>query len=113
MSDGRVHLAKEARISRREVSFAEVAQARSLAGLPLHFEGSFDPTPLIRDSQDGLSPYPVYVSATHVAEVEVDQEEGEVRVLRIVAAHDVGRAVFPLGLKGQIEGESPWDWDSP
>jgi CO/xanthine dehydrogenase Mo-binding subunit len=43
----------------------------------------------------------VYVSATHLAEVEVDIERGLVRVIRIVAAHDVGKAVLPLGPKGR------------
>lgn len=50
------------------------------------------------------NPYLVYVTATHVAEVEVDTATGEVRVLRVIAVHDVGRVVYPLGLKGQIEG---------
>ncbi len=36
--------------------------------------------------------------------MEVNPDRGEVRVIRLVAAHDVGRAVFPQGLKGQIEG---------
>lgn len=38
------------------------------------------------------------------AEVEVNTETGEVRVLRIVAAHDVGRAINPTIVEGQIEG---------
>lgn len=42
--------------------------------------------------------------AAQAAEVEVDLETGEARVLRVVAATDVGRALNPLGLKGQIEG---------
>jgi aldehyde oxidoreductase len=87
------------------VSLAEVAQARNVAKFPLQVDGVFDATSLIHDSRIGdLNPFPVYVSATHLAEVEVDLERGAVRVRRIVAAHDVGRAVFPLGLKGQIEG---------
>ena len=40
----------------------------------------------------------------HLAEVEVDTELGTVRVLRITAAHDVGRAVNPTLVEGQIEG---------
>jgi len=38
------------------------------------------------------------------AEVEVNKLTGEVRVLRVVSANDVGMAVNPLGLQGQIEG---------
>ena len=44
--------------------------------------------------------------ATHAAEVEVDVETGEYEVLRLVAAHDVGRAVNPMNIEGQIEGGS-------
>ncbi len=42
--------------------------------------------------------------AAQAAEVEVNTRTGEVRVLRVISANDVGMAVNPLGLKGQIEG---------
>ena len=42
--------------------------------------------------------------AAQAAEVEVNTLTGEVRVLSVIAANDVGRAINPLGLKGQIEG---------
>jgi xanthine dehydrogenase molybdenum-binding subunit len=42
--------------------------------------------------------------AAQAAEVEVDSETGEVRVLCVIAAHDVGRVINPLGLLGQVEG---------
>lgn len=45
-----------------------------------------------------------YSFAAQAAEVEVDIETGEVRTLRVVAANDVGRAIHPLGLLGQVEG---------
>jgi CO/xanthine dehydrogenase Mo-binding subunit/aerobic-type carbon monoxide dehydrogenase small subunit (CoxS/CutS family) len=45
-----------------------------------------------------------YAFAAQAAEVEVDLETGEVSVLQVVAAHDVGRALNPLGLQGQVEG---------
>jgi CO/xanthine dehydrogenase Mo-binding subunit len=42
--------------------------------------------------------------AAQAAEVEVNTLTGEVRVLRVIAANDVGTAVNPLGLQGQVEG---------
>ncbi len=48
--------------------------------------------------------YSVYSFATQVAEVEVDLRSGRTRVLRFTAAHDVGKAVNPALLEGQIEG---------
>jgi xanthine dehydrogenase molybdenum-binding subunit len=42
--------------------------------------------------------------AAQAAEVEVDTQTGEVRVPCVIAAHDVGRVINPLGLQGQIEG---------
>jgi len=42
--------------------------------------------------------------AIQAAEVEVDTRTGEVRVLQVIAANDVGRAINPLGLQGQVEG---------
>lgn len=45
-----------------------------------------------------------YGFATHAAEVEVDMSTGKVTVLRMVCAHDVGRALSPTGVIGQVEG---------
>jgi CO/xanthine dehydrogenase Mo-binding subunit len=45
-----------------------------------------------------------YTFATQIAEVEVDPETGQVQVLKVAAAHDVGRAINPLAVEGQIEG---------
>ncbi len=45
-----------------------------------------------------------YSFAAQAAEVEVNTLTGEVRVLRVIAANDVGMAVNPLGLQGQVEG---------
>ncbi|MGQ9368022.1 molybdopterin-dependent oxidoreductase [Azospirillum sp. ST 5-10] len=85
--------------------------ALPLAGLPrdaagdvLAGTGTFDPptTPLDADGQ-GV-PYATYGFAAQIAEVEVDVELGTVAVRRIVAAHDVGRAVNPQQVEGQIQG---------
>jgi nicotinate dehydrogenase large molybdopterin subunit len=60
--------------------------------------GEFDP-------QEGQGrTFPDYTFGTHAAEVEVDQETGEVEIVRYVACHDVGRAINPLRVEGQIQG---------
>jgi CO/xanthine dehydrogenase Mo-binding subunit len=48
--------------------------------------------------------FPDYTFGAHAADVEVDMETGEVRVLGYAAAHDVGRAINPLRVEGQIQG---------
>jgi xanthine dehydrogenase molybdenum-binding subunit len=45
-----------------------------------------------------------YAFAAHAVRVRVDPETGKVKVLKFVAAHDVGRIINRLGLVGQIEG---------
>src|SRR5580693_143067 len=42
--------------------------------------------------------------ATHVCDVEIDPETGHVKVLRYTAAQDVGRAIHPSYVEGQIQG---------
>lgn len=68
--------------------------------------GSFNPpTPEMLDPETGAGiPYGAYSYATQMVEVEVDTETGEFDVVRVVAAHDVGRAVNPMAVEGQIEG---------
>jgi CO/xanthine dehydrogenase Mo-binding subunit len=48
--------------------------------------------------------FPDYTYGTHAAEVEVDEETGGVEIVRYVACHDVGRAINPLRVEGQIQG---------
>ena len=66
--------------------------------------GAYDPktTPLDADGQ-GI-PYETYAFGAQVAEVDVDVELGTVKVRRVVAAHDVGRAINPTLVEGQIQG---------
>ncbi len=48
--------------------------------------------------------FPDYTFGAHAAEVEVDLETGALRVLKYTAAHDVGRAINPQSVEGQIQG---------
>jgi xanthine dehydrogenase molybdenum-binding subunit len=45
-----------------------------------------------------------YAYGTHGVEVAVDKETGEVKILRYIAAHDVGKAINPMLLEGQVYG---------
>ena len=67
-------------------------------------EGTYDPptTPLDENGQG--SPYAVFGFGAHMVELEVDPELGTVHLIRVTAAHDVGRAINPTLLEGQIEG---------
>ena len=57
------------------------------------------------DPVDGSGrPWQAYVFGGQVAEVEVDTATGEVQILGIWACHDVGKAINPKGVEGQIEG---------
>ena len=67
--------------------------------------GSFGTDTTGLDPVDGSGrPWQAYVFGCQIAEIEVDTLTGEVQVLGIWAAHDVGRAVNPRGIEGQIEG---------
>jgi xanthine dehydrogenase molybdenum-binding subunit len=50
------------------------------------------------------SPSPVTSFTAQVAEVSVDPETGEVKLLRFTTAHDVGKVLNPMDHQGQIEG---------
>jgi CO/xanthine dehydrogenase Mo-binding subunit/aerobic-type carbon monoxide dehydrogenase small subunit (CoxS/CutS family) len=63
------------------------------------------------DARKRVSPeeyrnYPSYAYTTHVAFVEVDTVSGKVKVLKVIAAHDVGIAINPQKIEGQIEGST-------
>jgi aldehyde oxidoreductase len=73
-------------------------------GYVLTAEETFDPPTSALDENGQGIPYAVYGFGAHMAEVEVDTELGTVRVLKVVAAHDVGRAINPTLIEGQIEG---------
>ncbi len=48
--------------------------------------------------------YATYIYATQVVDVEIDTDSGELSVLRVAAAHDVGRAINPMMIEQQVEG---------
>ncbi len=73
-------------------------------GLVAVGRGRFNPPTVALDADGQGVPYATYGFAAQFAEVEVDIELGTVRVLAIHAAHDVGRAINPTQVEGQIHG---------
>jgi 4-hydroxybenzoyl-CoA reductase alpha subunit len=76
-------------------------------GKPVIGRGTFgvpDATPLDRETGQGKMPAVFWMYAAQAAEVEVDEETGKVKVLKIVSAHDVGKAINPGAVEQQIEG---------
>ena len=66
--------------------------------------GHFNPPTVPLDADGQGVPYATYGFAAQIAEVEVDVELGTVRLIHIHAAHDVGRAINPTQVEGQIHG---------
>ncbi len=66
--------------------------------------GTFNPPTIALDADGQGVPYATYGFAAQFAHVEVDCSLGLVRVLNIHAAHDVGRAINPAQVEGQIQG---------
>jgi aldehyde oxidoreductase len=69
-------------------------------------EETFDPPTSPLDAKGQGAPYAAYGWGAHLAEIEVDVELGTIKVRELVCAHDVGRAINPMLLEGQIEGGS-------
>jgi xanthine dehydrogenase molybdenum-binding subunit len=74
-------------------------------GQMLTVEAFYDPPNELPDWQKGKGNMSTtYAYGTQGVELEVDEETGEVRILRVAAVHDVGRVLNPQTLKGQIYG---------
>ncbi len=106
MSQGRIVCRDD---PRRKMSLGQAVRLAAPEGL-LKSVGTYAPPQAARGGKfkgAGVGPSPAYSYSAQVAEVTVDTETGEVRVERIVAAHDCGKALNPLTVEGQVEG-SVW-----
>jgi CO/xanthine dehydrogenase Mo-binding subunit len=87
----------------RAVTLEEVAEEFDRIGKLRKVPGVFDLSPLFPE-ETKPEYIPLFVTGAHAAEVAVNLRTGEVAVERVVAAHDVGRAINPIDAQGQIEG---------
>ncbi|TIY07244.1 MAG: xanthine dehydrogenase family protein molybdopterin-binding subunit, partial [Mesorhizobium sp.] len=73
-------------------------------GFVFSAEESYDPPTLPLDAKGQGKPYAVYGYGAQIAELEVDLRLGTAKLIKITAAHDIGKAINPLLAEGQIEG---------
>lgn len=105
MGDFRVFVAGE---PERGMPIDELARRSAADGVHRHHLAMFR-----APTSDGLDPetgqgevFPDFTFGAHAVEVAVDTETGEVTVLKSVGAHDVGQALNPQSVAGQIEGSA-------
>ncbi|GMQ93608.1 MAG: xanthine dehydrogenase family protein molybdopterin-binding subunit [Acidimicrobiia bacterium] len=90
----------------REIPWAEAVRIAEAKWGLLVTTGTYKPPKDIKGDYRGagVGPSPAYSYSACVAEVDCDRETGHVSVERVWLAHDVGRAINPLLVRGQIEG---------
>ncbi|CAN5122615.1 molybdopterin-dependent oxidoreductase [soil metagenome] len=95
--DGRYLIAGDRRIDLRDLP-------RDVNGDVFTGLGHFNPPTVPLDADGQGVPYATFGFAAQIAELEVDTELGTVRLLHIHAAHDVGHAINPTQVEGQVHG---------
>jgi 4-hydroxybenzoyl-CoA reductase subunit alpha len=85
--------------------FADAVQCAEAAGGTVGTVGSYMPRmPASKYRGGGVGPSPTYSYSAAVAEVVADEATGVVRVEKVWVAHDVGRALNPVAVRGQVIG---------
>ncbi len=95
--DGVVH------VNGKSLTFAEIYKEMKSAGQEPRVRYMYE-APKTKPLGEGGDMHFAFSFAAQAAEVEVNTLTGETRVLRVISANDVGAAVNPLGLQGQVEG---------
>jgi 4-hydroxybenzoyl-CoA reductase subunit alpha len=103
-------VARDHRIFRRGrpdegLTFAQAIQAAETEDGVVTASGSYTPPRLAGPYKgSGVGPSPAYSFSAAVVEVDCDIRTGEVRVPEVWVAHDIGRAINPMLVIGQVEG---------
>ncbi|MGB9438132.1 MAG: xanthine dehydrogenase family protein molybdopterin-binding subunit [Desulfobacterales bacterium] len=88
-----------------KVELSVLAQRANRKGIPLKWQGYFDPETVPLDPETGQGvPYTTFAFAGQLVLLTVDTLTGEVSIEKVFAAHDVGKAIHPENVKGQICG---------
>jgi len=100
IGDGRITIAE----GDTEHSIALDTLSPDADGYVLRAQETYDPPTKPLDENGQGVPYAQFGYAAHLVVVEVDTQLGTVTPLRFVAAHDVGKAINPLLVEGQVHG---------
>jgi len=95
--DGIVH------VNGHSLTYAEIYKEMTALGQKPLVRYEYE-APKTKPLGEGGDMHFAFSFATQAAEVEVNKLTGEVRVLKVISANDVGTAINPLGLQGQVEG---------
>lgn len=99
---GRVHCRGD---PQKGLSWVRAVRGAEARFGPIAASGSYKPKDLAGPYKgSGVGPSPAYSFSACVAEVSCDRETGMVQVEKVWLAHDIGRALNPLSVEGQIEG---------
>ena len=90
----------------KSLTVSDVARARLFRhnGAPIVGSGSFDADSVLPDSTSFGNESGAYNYGVQAAEVHVDPDTGQVKILNFVIASDCGTVIYPLGAEGQVEG---------
>jgi 4-hydroxybenzoyl-CoA reductase subunit alpha len=101
-ADGRIFVADCPEVG---LPFAEAAQRAEARFGTLSASGSYTPPELTgKFKGQGVGPSPAYSYTAAVVEVEVDADTGWTTVKKVWIAHDIGKAINPYLVEGQVEG---------
>jgi CO/xanthine dehydrogenase Mo-binding subunit len=89
----------------RSITIGELSRAAEHQSVMPYHHDTFDAETGKFDTESGRGrSFPDCTHGAHAVEVEVDTDTGEVRILKYVAVHDIGRAINMQRVEGQIQG---------
>jgi CO/xanthine dehydrogenase Mo-binding subunit len=90
----------------KRMTLKEIAREGKRRGYSLEAMGIYKPPTMPEDTQTGQSmrAFVTYLFGSHACQLLVDTETGEVKIERYIACHDVGKAINPDQVIGQIQG---------
>ncbi len=89
----------------RSITMGELSRAAEHQSVMPYHHGTFDAETGKFDAETGRGrSFPDCTHGAHAAEVEIDTATGEVRILKYIAVHDIGRAINMQRVEGQIQG---------